>query len=80
VNWKVGWKNLPRLSSPLGCYPHGAPEQHGPHAAMLTDVIIPTEIARRVAPRLEALVAPLVSYALSCPHTVTVSGVSAIYA
>jgi creatinine amidohydrolase/Fe(II)-dependent formamide hydrolase-like protein len=32
---------------------------------MLMDVIIPNEIARRVAPRLEALVAPPVSYALS---------------
>ena len=49
--------------------PVGAVEQHGPHSAMLTDVIIPTEIARRVAPRLEALVAPPVSYALSYPHT-----------
>jgi hypothetical protein len=38
------------LSFLLECYPHGAPEQHGPHSAMLTDVIIPTEIARRVAP------------------------------
>jgi len=49
--------------------PVGAVEQHGPHSAMLTDVIIPNEIARRVAPRLEALVAPPVSYALSYPHT-----------
>jgi creatinine amidohydrolase len=45
--------------------PVGAVEQHGAHSAMLTDVIIPNEIARRVAPRLEALVAPPVSYALS---------------
>ena len=29
--------------------PVGAVEQHGPHSAMLTDVIIPNEIARRVA-------------------------------
>jgi creatinine amidohydrolase/Fe(II)-dependent formamide hydrolase-like protein len=27
--------------------PGGAVEQHGPHSAMLTDVIIPNEIARR---------------------------------
>src|SRR5436190_19567869 len=49
--------------------PVGAVEQHGPHSALLTDVVIPTEIARRVAPRLGALVAPPVSYTLSYPHT-----------
>jgi creatinine amidohydrolase len=49
--------------------PVGAVEQHGPHSALLTDVLIPTEIARRVAPRLGALVAPPVHYALSYPHT-----------
>ncbi len=49
--------------------PVGAVEQHGPHSAMLTDVIIPNEIARRVAPRLNALVAPPVNYTLSYPHT-----------
>ena len=49
--------------------PVGAVEQHGPHSALLTDVVIPTEIARRVAPRLNALVAPPVSYTLSFPHT-----------
>jgi len=49
--------------------PVGAVEQHGPHSALLTDVIIPTEIAKRAAPRLGALVAPPVSYALSYPHT-----------
>ena len=49
--------------------PVGAVEQHGPHSALLTDVFIPTEIAKRVAPRLNALVAPPVSYSLSYPHT-----------
>lgn len=49
--------------------PVGAVEQHGPHSPLLTDVYIPTEIARRVAPRLHALVAPPVSYSLSYPHT-----------
>ena len=30
--------------------PTGATEQHGPHGPLLTDVLIPQEVARRVAP------------------------------
>jgi creatinine amidohydrolase len=48
--------------------PTGATEQHGPHAPLLTDVIIPNEIARRIAPQIGALVAPPINYALSYPH------------
>jgi creatinine amidohydrolase len=48
--------------------PTGATEQHGPHAPLLTDVLIPQEIARRVAPRINAVVAPPINYALSYPH------------
>ena len=48
--------------------PVGSTEQHGPHAPLLTDVLIPVEVARRVAPRVGALVAPPVNYALSYPH------------
>ena len=48
--------------------PVGATEQHGPHAPLLTDVLIPQEIARRVAPSINALVAPPLNYALSYPH------------
>jgi creatinine amidohydrolase len=48
--------------------PVGATEQHGPHGPLLTDVYIPQEVARRVAPRLGAVVAPPVNYALSYPH------------
>jgi creatinine amidohydrolase len=48
--------------------PTGATEQHGPHAPLLTDVLIPQEIARRVAPQINALVAPPINYALSYPH------------
>ena len=48
--------------------PVGSTEQHGPHAPLSTDVVIPVEVARRVAPRIGALVAPPVSYALSYPH------------
>ena len=48
--------------------PVGATEQHGPHGPLLTDVLIPQEVARRAAPRLNAVVAPPVNYALSYPH------------
>lgn len=48
--------------------PIGATEQHGPHGPLLTDVLIPQEIARRVAPQIGAVVAPPVNYALSYPH------------
>lgn len=48
--------------------PVGSVEQHGPHAPLLTDVIVPSEVARRVAPRVDAAVAPAVNYGLSYPH------------
>jgi creatinine amidohydrolase len=48
--------------------PTGATEQHGPHGPLATDVLIPTEVARRVAPKIGAVVAPPISYALSYPH------------
>jgi creatinine amidohydrolase len=48
--------------------PTGSTEQHGPHGPLLTDVLVPTEIARRVAPRIGAVVAPALNYGLSYPH------------
>jgi len=48
--------------------PTGATEQHGPHGPLLTDVLIPQEIARRVALQVGAVVAPPINYALSYPH------------
>ncbi|MPZ18364.1 MAG: hypothetical protein GEV06_10695 [Luteitalea sp.] len=48
--------------------PTGATEQHGPHGPLLTDVLIPQEVARRVAPQVGAVVAPPINYALSYPH------------
>ena len=44
--------------------PTGATEQHGPHAPLLTDVIIPNEIARRIAPKIGAVVAPAINLSL----------------
>src|SRR3979409_673305 len=48
--------------------PTGATEQHGPHGPLLTDVLIPQEVARRVAPQVGAVVAPPINSALSYPH------------
>jgi creatinine amidohydrolase len=48
--------------------PVGSTEQHGPHAPLGTDVLVPVEVARRIAERVHAVVAPPVSYALSYPH------------
>jgi creatinine amidohydrolase len=49
--------------------PTGSTEQHGPHGPLLTDALIPTEVARRIAPEVGALVAPTINYSLSYPHT-----------
>src|SRR5437660_11361977 len=48
--------------------PVGSTEQHGPHGPLLTDAIVPTEVARRVAPEVGAAVAPTINYGLSYPH------------
>ncbi|MFI5226569.1 MAG: creatininase family protein [Candidatus Limnocylindrales bacterium] len=48
--------------------PTGSTEQHGPHGPLLTDVLIPQEVARRLASRVGALVAPPINYSLSYPH------------
>jgi creatinine amidohydrolase len=48
--------------------PVGSTEQHGPHAPLSSDVVIPNEVARRVAPEVGAVVAPTVNYGLSYPH------------
>jgi creatinine amidohydrolase len=48
--------------------PVGSTEQHGPHGPLLTDALVPTEVARRVAPQVGAVVGPTVNYGLSYPH------------
>jgi creatinine amidohydrolase len=48
--------------------PIGSTEQHGPHGPLATDTIVPTEVARRVAPKVGAAVAPPIGYGLSYPH------------
>src|SRR5258706_12065724 len=42
--------------------PTGSTEQHGPHGPLLTDVLIPQEVARRVAPQIGAVVAPPINF------------------
>ena len=48
--------------------PTGSTEQHGPHGPLLTDTLIPQEVARRIAGKVGALVAPSINYSLSYPH------------
>jgi creatinine amidohydrolase len=48
--------------------PAGSTEQHGPHAPLGTDAIIPREVCRRVAEAKNALVAPAIPYGLSQGH------------
>jgi creatinine amidohydrolase len=48
--------------------PVGSTEQHGPYGPLGTDRAIPEEVCRRVAPKINALMAPALSYALSIPH------------
>ena len=44
--------------------PIGSTEQHGPHGPLLTDVLVPQEVARRIATRVGALVAPTINYGM----------------
>lgn len=55
--------------------PVGSMEQHGPHLCLGTDALIPEEVSRRIAPEVDALVAPRVNYGVSDDH-VGFSGVA----
>jgi creatinine amidohydrolase len=48
--------------------PIGSFEQHGPHGPVETDTFVPTEVCRRAALEMGAVVAPPVPYGLSYPH------------
>jgi creatinine amidohydrolase len=54
--------------SPKVIVPVGATEQHGPHAPFGTDWILSTEASVRLARRIDALVAPAISYGVSGDH------------
>lgn len=46
----------------------GATEQHGPHLPLATDSLLGDELARRIADRLDALIAPTVTLGCSSHH------------
>jgi creatinine amidohydrolase len=48
--------------------PVGSTEDHGDHGPLGTDNLIPTEVCRRAADELDALVAPAVPYGLAADH------------
>ena len=54
--------------SDLVLVPTGSMEQHGPHAPLGTDVIIPREVCRRVAEVMNGLVSAPVPYGLAGVH------------
>lgn len=49
-------------------WPIGSTEQHGLHAGLGSDSIVALELARLVAPRVNALVAPVLQYGISGAH------------
>lgn len=50
------------IESRIGVIPVGSIEYHGPHLPLGTDSLIATDLARRVADQLEAVLYPLVAY------------------
>ena len=56
------FRRLVQEGPPVVLLPVGSIEQHGPHLPLSTDVVLPEEIAMRVAARMGALVAPPISY------------------
>ena len=54
--------------SPKVIIPVGATEQHGSHAPFGTDSILATEVSVRLARRIDALVAPALTYGVSGDH------------
>jgi creatinine amidohydrolase len=54
--------------SPKVIVPVGSTEQHGRHAPFGTDSILATEVSMRLARRINALVAPTLTYGISGDH------------
>jgi creatinine amidohydrolase len=53
---------------PTALVPIGTTEQHGPHLCLGTDALIPEEVCTRIAPDVDALVAPRLNYGVSDDH------------
>ena len=51
--------------SPKVIVPVGVTEQHGPHAPLGTDSIVATEVCVWLAHRIDALVAPALTYGIA---------------
>ncbi|HYW01859.1 MAG TPA: creatininase [Candidatus Acidoferrum sp.] len=58
------WQELKQAATEgyLLILPVGSTEQHGPHLPLSTDVIIPSEIAKAMASKMKAVVAPAIRY------------------
>ncbi|BDM63133.1 creatininase [Shewanella sp. NFH-SH190041] len=56
------YKNLIQGDVEVLLIPVGAVEQHGPHMSMNVDILLPTKMAELVAKKINALVAPAISY------------------
>jgi creatinine amidohydrolase len=58
------WQELSEAlkRSDIAILPVGSVEQHGPHLPLSSDQIVPMEIARRVAKRINALIAPIIPW------------------
>jgi creatinine amidohydrolase len=48
--------------------PVGSTEDHGDHGPLWTDVYIPMEVAKRAAPKLDALVGPPIPFGIAADH------------
>jgi len=61
---EMTWPELKRAADEgyLLILPVGSTEQHGPHLPLSTDVIIPSEIAKGMATKIKAVVAPAIRY------------------
>jgi mycofactocin system creatininase family protein len=65
----LGERRWPGLAGrPLVLVPLGSTEQHGPHLPLNTDTVIAEAVARAVAPRVGALLAPSIAYGASGEH------------
>lgn len=66
---------LEDVDVPTALVPIGTTEQHGPHLCLGTDALIPQEVCTRIAPDVDALIAPRLNYGVSDDH-VGFSGVA----
>lgn len=66
---------LETTETPTVLVPIGATEQHGKHLCLGTDSMLAVEVCERVAPKIDALIAPPLQYGASQEHV----GFSVVY-